>query len=550
MLNLDTAFINILNNICAGGDMMPLLVRNILKRPFFEKAKVLSGKNGLDRKVEWAHIVEIARFGHLLNGKEVILSTGIGWAHDEEKSLSYLQQLLDYNVSALCVELIFTTKELPQKMLDLAEQHDFPIIAFTEEVRFIDITKDLHELLLGYHEDIWWKLENLYNQLNKELISNGNVGDFLRILHKETEQTIALKYNEQYRFFPAPPKKRLYQMINKHELNENKNYKEYPINLFGNNVATLYMLKNKRDITQFEELGLKRCGEILGQYFWKHHQQKEENHLKKNEWIHEAIAGTLTHEEIIAKIHQETPGILIKEAIIGVKPIQNSLLRKDIGTNNSETALIMLLRPILLEHGFQLLTVRDQYRDNNFILLLINQQSSNPIKRLEQVLKNVYEKNNDPLIQSELQWISFGKIISNYEQLGKSYQTALSTLNYQQNIELMKSPFYENLAFYRLIDLLDNKEDIKEIILDYIAPLLQYDKEKGTELIKTLQVYLNNQGAKNETAEELHIVRQTLYHRLNRIESLIGNDFMNPQHRFMIEFSIHALKYVDVDMDF
>lgn len=525
--------------------MMPLLVRNILKRPFFEKARILAGEKGLDRTVEWAHIVEIARFGHLLNGKEVILSTGIGWAHDEEKSLSYLQQLLDYNASALCVELVFHTKELPQKMLDLAEQQDFPIIVFTEEVRFIDITKDLHELLLGYHEDIWWKLESLYNQLNNELISNGNAGDFLRILHKETNQQIALKYNGQYRFFPSPSKKLLPQMIKKLELKESGLYRKYPINLFENSVATLYLIKNKSNVTQFDELALKRCGEILGQYFWKHHQQKEEDQLKKNEWILEAIAGTLTHGEIISKIHQETPGILIKEAIIGVKPIQNPLLRKDKDKSSSETALIMLLRPILLENGFQLLTVKDHYRNNYYILLLINQQSGNLSKRLAQALESVYKNINDPLIYSELQWISFGKTVSNYEHLGKSYQTALSTLNYQRNIELLKHPFYENLAIYRLIDLISDKEDLKEIILDYIAPLLEYDNEKGTELLKTLQIYLKNKGAKNETADELHIVRQTLYHRINRIESLIG-DFMHPDKRFMIEFSLHALKYINI----
>src|SRR5699024_4126797 len=125
-------------------------------------------------------------FGHLLNGKEIILTTGLGWADDEDKSLSYLQQLLDYGASALCIELVIHVKSLPQKMLDLAEQHNFPIIGFTDEVRFIDITKDLHELLIGHHEDIWWRLESLHNELSKELTSNGNAGDFLRILHKET----------------------------------------------------------------------------------------------------------------------------------------------------------------------------------------------------------------------------------------------------------------------------------------------------------------------------------------------------------------------------
>src|SRR5699024_1368504 len=99
---------------------------------------------------------------------------------------------------------------------------------------------------------------------------------------------------------------------------------------------------------------------------------------------------------------------------------------------------------------------------------------------------------------------------------------------------------------YRLVDLIENKEDLKELILDYIEPLLHYDQEKGTDLIKTLQIYLKNRGAKNETAEELYIVRQTLYHRLNRIEDLIGEDFMEPENRFMMEFSIHALKYVNI----
>ncbi|MBO1002161.1 PucR family transcriptional regulator [Pseudogracilibacillus auburnensis] len=523
---------------------MALLVRDILKRPFFENAKVLAGEKGLNRTIKWAHIVEIDRFGHLLNGKEVILTTGYGWANEEKKSLSYLQQLLEYNASALCVELVIHTKELPSKMVELAERHDFPIIVFTEEVRFIDITKDLHELLLGYNKDVWLKLESLYNQLNKELISNGSAGDFLRVLHKETEKQVALKFEEQYRFFPSPSTKQQHKLKNELEKNKNEQYHEQPIYLFGSKIASLYFVENKNMVTQFDELALKRCGEILGQYFWKNQQQKEANQMKKNDWILEAIAGSLSHKEIVSKIQQKTPGVLTKEAIIAVKPFHKSLLVND-KNSNSETVLMMLLRPVLLEFGFQLFTVRD-YTRNNYIFLLINQQTDNLQKRLMQAIETINKNNNDPLILSELKWISFGKTISAYDQLRKSYDTALSTLNYQQNNEILKQPFYDTLAFYRLIDQMDDKDSLKEIIIDYLGPILTYDKEKRTELLKTLQVYLKNLGAKNETAEELHIVRQTLYHRLNRIESLLGHDFMSPKNRFMIEFSIHALKYVDI----
>ncbi|MFP3846118.1 helix-turn-helix domain-containing protein, partial [Priestia filamentosa] len=50
-------------------------------------------------------------------------------------------------------------------------------------------------------------------------------------------------------------------------------------------------------------------------------------------------------------------------------------------------------------------------------------------------------------------------------------------------------------------------------------------------------------GAKKETAEQLHIVRQTLYHRLDRLYELIGRDFMEPYKRQAIEASISAYEY-------
>src|SRR5699024_5783369 len=238
MLNYVTAYIYILLDKI-GGDFMALDVSDILKRPFFKKSKILAGAKGLKRKVEWVHIVEIARFGHLLNGKEVILTTGLGWADDEEKSLSYLQQLLDYGATALCIELVFYVKELPKKMLELANKHNFPIIGFQEEVRFIDITKDIHELIIGQHENIWWELESLHKKLNEELTSNGGVGDFLRILHKETNKKVALAYDEQFRFFPSPAKHEQYEWIKTLNQKEHQ-FIDLPIKLLGKNVGHLY----------------------------------------------------------------------------------------------------------------------------------------------------------------------------------------------------------------------------------------------------------------------------------------------------------------------
>ena len=61
-----------------------LTVSDILKRKHFEHVEVVAGHNGLNRTVKWVHVVEVAKIHHLLNGKELILSTGVGWKENKE----------------------------------------------------------------------------------------------------------------------------------------------------------------------------------------------------------------------------------------------------------------------------------------------------------------------------------------------------------------------------------------------------------------------------------------------------------------------------------
>ena len=59
---------------------------------------------------------------------------------------------------------------------------------------------------------------------------------------------------------------------------------------------------------------------------------------------------------------------------------------------------------------------------------------------------------------------------------------------------------------------------------------------------ETLKVYLHTNGQKKDTAERLFIVRQTLYHRLEKIEQLLGPDFMQPEKRLALELMLFTDK--------
>jgi purine catabolism regulator len=57
-----------------------------------------------------------------------------------------------------------------------------------------------------------------------------------------------------------------------------------------------------------------------------------------------------------------------------------------------------------------------------------------------------------------------------------------------------------------------------------LGPLLDLPGERGRDLLDTLEVYLHSGGRKTEAAAELEIERQSLYHRLSRIEEVLDVD--------------------------
>jgi DNA-binding PucR family transcriptional regulator len=57
-----------------------------------------------------------------------------------------------------------------------------------------------------------------------------------------------------------------------------------------------------------------------------------------------------------------------------------------------------------------------------------------------------------------------------------------------------------------------------------LAPLLDYDADHGTELVRTLRVFLDCSGSWTKAAEAMFVHVNSLRYRIRRVEELTGRD--------------------------
>ena len=111
--------------------------------------QVLAGQGGLAARVRWVHVLELADAAHLLQGGELVLTTGIALPADPVLLARYATDLATAGVSALAVELGRRyVGELPAALVRAAAGSGLTLIAFEREVPFVEITEAVHAQII------------------------------------------------------------------------------------------------------------------------------------------------------------------------------------------------------------------------------------------------------------------------------------------------------------------------------------------------------------------------------------------------------------------
>ena len=153
---------------------MSLTLREILDLDVLRQggARVVAGSNNLDRTVRWVHVTELPDIAHLLHGGELLLTTGMGIADNDDMQRRYVAELAGAGVSGVVLELGRNFNSVPTAIVRSAEKHNLPIIALERETRFVEITETVHREIINHQYEMFSRAERVSRDLT-ELILNG-----------------------------------------------------------------------------------------------------------------------------------------------------------------------------------------------------------------------------------------------------------------------------------------------------------------------------------------------------------------------------------------
>jgi carbohydrate diacid regulator len=182
-----------------------------------------------------------------------------------------------------------------------------------------------------------------------------------------------------------------------------------------------------------------------------------------------------------------------------------------------------LKEPFLLDQEYS-------FRLSQNTLLIIVPGNSDILKRLEE------------FVSKEDTQIGIG---TNHSHIGTSVHEAKRALEIAEKLRLTEYHcYYQNLKF---IDYLTNKDIEFEEICGFFQELEK--NPKGMELIETLISYIENSGDMNAISTELHIHRNSLAYRLQKIELLTNKNPKNFIDLFQLftGYVLYKMKYSSVD---
>jgi DNA-binding PucR family transcriptional regulator len=107
---------------------------------------------------------------------------------------------------------------------------------------------------------------------------------------------------------------------------------------------------------------------------------------------------------------------------------------------------------------------------------------------------------------------------------------------------------FEDTGAYRLLlpAMSEDPAELERFYSETVEPLVAYDEQYETELVVTVETYLENDGNVAASAQQLYTHRHTIRYRLERARELCGHDVTSTEGREKLGLGLKAMRVLGI----
>jgi purine catabolism regulator len=522
------------------ANVNPIKVKDIMEVDFMAKAtQLVGGKQGVNNIISYVTIMEAPDFYEWVTGGEYVLTTLYAFKDQPELQVFAFTELAKRGIGAMGIKVNRFIQEIPQKLIEVADEFKIPLFAIKRETKFREIVQAVSAELNNYHMNILLDVEKHYHELVTAALAGGNFDTLLRGLGRKRNCT-CLFFDREYKLIGMFTPEEQNFSVESIAVKINKFYAEkqeviddqyieglhiFPCIAVGNLLGFL-VLVDKRALNEKFILMAKQLTTFLSLRM-----------LDQIETEQKVLAALL--DDILFKHDLKEQELRERLALFGLKfdhYYRVLILRlTDMGdVTNSAQELRKYGYKIKESIGVALFILKV---DEGVLIISNNEPDvagKKPywFKKLIQYVHSV----NDKIT------LAIGPSVEDAKNIERSYGIAMRTLKAGRSQNCSGVLHYVDYLVHTLVQrALDTPEE-DYLVNQVIKVLAEYDKRYNTNLLLTLESMLFSDDLE-KTAAEMHVHANTIRYRLHKIHDITGSDFFNPFGRYVLTTAVLLYSY-------
>lgn len=500
--------------------------------------ELVSGADAADRPIRWVHITELTDPTPWLSGGELILTTGMR-LRGADAQRAFVRRLADHQLAGLGFGTGFDHATLPDALVEEAGAVGFPVFEVPYELPFIAITELAFTRLVNEHYETLQRGIELHKRLERIVLEERGLDDLVRALasaiagcavvfdargHRLAAQAFRRPLPEEGLAAVAAAIRRgggaAAPFAPDHPDLAGRALALPISHRRGTAQAWLVAARDAGGLGDFERLILQQAVTVVALELMRQRTMRDTERRLAGGVLAEAVAGRLEPPELEARLR---PFGIDGGAAVAVFALDDP--------HAAEEALVAHLAEagvpaLVATHAGLLCAVVDADPDDNVVALATAARAA-------------LARDGSQVRAGVSRPAPAGRLRRSFHEARCALEAAALG-----NGDAPEIATHADLGAFQLLLSLQDDEALRLYCDTVLGPLERETGDYGNELVRSLEIFIEQNGNWERAARELYCHRHTLRYRIRRVEEITGRDLSRARDRIEFWLALRARELV------